>query len=74
MLQRQSSRKKNINVVEPLIKENYSYTFKDKEMSDILKKTHFDKKVSSFDNSHKRSNWTREVDKLLSEKPKNCME
>ena len=34
--------KKAINIVEPLIKENNSYIFNDKEISEILKKTHFD--------------------------------
>ena len=33
--------KKNINIVEPLIKENNSHTFDDKEISDILKKNSF---------------------------------
>ena len=48
---RQSYRKKKtINIVEPLIKKNNSYTFNDKEISDILKETHFDKKAGSFDN------------------------
>ena len=65
--------KKPINMVEPLIKDNNSYTFNDKEISDILIETHFDKKASSFDNSHKGA-IEREVDKLLAEKPKNCME
>ena len=36
--------------MEPLIKKNNSYTFNDKEISDILKETHFDKKAGSFDN------------------------
>ena len=64
---------KTINIVEPVIKENNSYTFNDKEISDILKKTHFDKKASNFENSHKKAT-EREVGKLLAEKPKNCME
>ena len=59
--------------MEPLMKENNSYTFNDKEISDILTETHFGKKASSFDNSHKEE-IEREVDKLLAEKPKNCME
>ena len=62
---------KAINIVEPVIKENNSYTFNDKEISDILRKTHFDKKASNFENSHKEAT-AREVDKLLAEKPKNC--
>ena len=33
--------KKNINTVEPLVKENNSHTFYDKEISDILKKNSF---------------------------------
>ena len=65
--------KKAINIVEPLIKENNRYTFNDKEISDILTETHFYKKASSFDNYHKEA-IEREVDKLLAEKPKNCME
>ena len=59
--------------MEPLIKENNSYTFDDKEISNILIETHFDKKASNFDNSHKEA-IEREIDKLLAEKPKNCME
>ena len=59
--------------MEPVIKENNSCTFTDKEISGILKKTHFDKKPSSFDNSHEDA-IEREVDKLLAEQPKNCME
>ena len=59
--------------MEPLIKENSSYTFNDKEILDILKKTHFDKKASSFGNSRKEA-IERAVDKLLAEKPKNCRE
>ena len=65
--------KNPINIEEPLTKENNSYTFNDNEISDILIETHFDKKGSSFDNSHKEA-VEREVDKLLAEKPKNCME
>ena len=65
--------KKTINIVEPLIKETNSYTFNDKEISDILIETHFDEKARSFDNFHKEA-IEREVDKLLAEKPKNCME
>ena len=52
---------------------NNSYTFNDKEISDILKETHFNIKASTFDNSHKEA-IEREVDKFLAEKPKNCME
>ena len=56
--------------MEPLIKENNIYTSNNKEILNILKKTHFDKKkTSSFDNSHKEA-----TDNLLVEKPKNCME
>ena len=40
--------KKPINIAEPLIKEDSSYTFNDKEISDILKKTHFDKKAKAL--------------------------
>ena len=58
--------------MEPLIKENNSYTFNDKEISDILIEIHFDKKASSFDNSHKEA-IEREVDKFLAEKSKNYM-
>ena len=47
--------KKNIKIVEPLLKENNSYNFNEKEISDILKKTHFDKKTSSFDNFERSS-------------------
>ena len=65
--------KKPINIAEPLIKENNSYTFNGKEISNILKKTHFDKKSKSFDNSYKGA-IEREVENLLAEKPKNCME
>ena len=50
--------------MEPLIKENNSYTFNDKEILDILIGSHFDKKASNFDNSHKEAT-EREVDKLL---------
>ena len=59
--------------MEPLIKENNSYIFNDKEILDILKKIHFDKKASNFDKSHNEA-IEKEVDKLLAEKPKNCME
>ena len=55
------------------LKENDSYTFDDKEISDILKKIHFGKEASKFDNSHKVA-IEREVDKLLAERPKNCTE
>ena len=55
--------------MEPLMKENNSYTFNDKEISDILTETHFGKKASSFDNSHKEE-IEREVDNLLAKKPK----
>ena len=41
--------------MEPLIKENNSYAFNKKEISDILKETHFNKKASSFDDSHKEA-------------------
>ena len=64
---------KIIKIVEPLIKENNSYIFNDKEILDILKKIHFDKKASNFDKSHNEA-IEKEVDKLLAEKPKNCME
>ena len=35
-------------MVEPLIKDNNSYTFNDKEISDILLETHFDKKQAAL--------------------------
>ena len=34
--------------MEPLIKENNSYTFNKKEISDILKETHFNKKQAAL--------------------------
>ena len=40
--------KKTINIVEPLIKENNIYTSNDKEILNILKKTHFDKKKGAL--------------------------
>ena len=55
------------------LKENDSYTFDDKEISDILKKTHFGKEASKLDNSHKEA-IEKEVDKPLAERPKNCTE
>ena len=50
--------------MEPLIKKNNSYT---------LKRTHFDKRASNFDNSHKEA-IEKGVDKSSAEKQNNCME
>ena len=60
----QNYRKKTINTVEPLIKDNNSYIFNEKEIRDILKENQFRKKVSDFDNYHKEA-VERKLDKLL---------
>ena len=69
----QNYRKKAIITVEPLIKDNNSYIFNEKDIRDILKENQFHKKESNFDNYHKEA-IERKPDKLLAEKPRNCIE
>ena len=56
--------KKTIEIVEPLMKENNSYTFNNKEISDILTETHFDIK--------KQAALITLIKKQLKEKLINC--
>ena len=56
--------KKTIEIVEPLMKENNSYTFNNKEISDILIETHFDIK--------KQAALITLIKKQLKEKLINC--
>ena len=60
--------RKVINIVELLIKENNSYTFDDRKISDIFKKLTLIKKQKTLIKKK------LQVDKLFAEKPKNCME
>ena len=56
--------KKTIEIVEPRMKENNSYTFNNKEISDILIETHFDIK--------KQAALITLIKKQLKEKLINC--
>ena len=56
--------KKSIEIVEPLMKDNNSYTFNNKEILDILIETHFDIK--------KQAALITLIKKQLKEKLINC--